>query len=346
MATTSMLEREHTMAVAEKLLDAYLDANQSAFVWGPPGVGKSMVVRNAARRRKWGFIDKRLNLCEPVDMRGIPVPNLETGTTRWFTPDELPQVLRDGEYGILFLDEMNTASPQMMAVALGLVLDRKVGEYTLPPGWRVVAAGNRSKDKATVTRMGTPLKDRFAHITVKPDVDSFADWATDNNVSPVLVAFLRLRPTLLHVMPNGDENCYPTPRSWVAAAEHLDADKSIRQLLFAGIVGDTYATEFDGFIDLYRSLGDITNIIKNPTTATLPSEPSTRFAVCTALARMATKKNFESIMTYVKRIQAHGVPHKESQSLVVHDATRRDETLKNTPTYVEWIVDNQAMTLQ
>jgi len=343
MATTntSMLEREHTLAVAEKLLDAYLDANQSVFVWGPPGVGKSMSVRNAARRRKWGFIDMRLNLREPVDMRGIPVYDPVTKTTMWATPSELPQVLRDGEYGILFLDEMNTASPQMMAVALGLVLDRKVGDYTLPPGWRVVAAGNRGKDKAAVTRMGTPLKDRFAHIIVKPDVASFCDWATDNDITPILPAFLRLRPALLHVMPNGDENCFPTPRSWVAAAEHVNADKSIRQLLFAGIVGDAYATEFDGFIDLYRSLGDITNIIKDPHGAKLPGDPSTRFAVCTALGRMASKKNFDAIMTYAKRMK-----HGEAETLIVHDATRRDETLKSTPAYVEWIVNNQGMTLQ
>jgi hypothetical protein len=341
MATTSMLEREHTMTVAERLLDAYLAKNQSVFVWGPPGVGKSMMVRNAARKRKWGFIDMRLNLREPVDMRGIPVYDPVTKTTLWATPSELPQVERDGEFGVLFLDEMNTASPQMMAVALGLVLDRKIGDYTLPPGWRVVAAGNRTKDKAAVTRMGTPLKDRFAHIVVKPDVASFCDWANDNNVTPILPAFLRLRPALLHVMPQGDENSFPTPRSWVAAAEHIDADKSIRQLLFAGIVGDAYATEFDGFIDLFNSLGNIADVIKNPSSAKLPENPSTRFAVSTALARMATKKNLEAIMTYVKRFN-----HGESETLVMHDATRRDAELMNTPTYVAWIVDNQGMTLQ
>jgi hypothetical protein len=343
MATskTFTLERTHIMRVALKLLNGYLKKNQSVFLWGPPGVGKSSVVRAAAKERGWGFIDMRLNLREPVDMRGIPVYDPVTKTTLWATPSELPQVERDGEFGILFLDEFNTSSPQMMAVALGLVLDRKVGEYTLPPGWRVVAAGNRSADKATVTRMGTPMKDRFAHITIVPDVESFCDWATDNNITPILPAFLRLRPALLHVMPNGDENCFPTPRSWVAAAEHIDADKDVRELLMAGIVGDAYATEFDGFIELFNSLGNIADVIKNPTTAKLPENSSTRYAVSTALARMATKKNLEAIMTYVKRFK-----HGESETLVMHDATRRDETLKNTPTYVAWIVNNQGMTLQ
>ena len=52
--------------------------------------------------------------------------------------------------GILFLDELNTAAPMVQASAYQLILDRKIGEYTLPDGWAIVAAGNRESDKGVV----------------------------------------------------------------------------------------------------------------------------------------------------------------------------------------------------
>ena len=91
----------------------------------------------------------------------------------WYVPDELPRVERDGEFGYLFLDEINTGSPQMMAVMMQLVLDRKVGEYTLPPGWRIIAAGNRVSDRAAAQRMPTALRNRFAHIFCVPSVEAY-----------------------------------------------------------------------------------------------------------------------------------------------------------------------------
>jgi hypothetical protein len=334
------LEQHVTIAAAIDLLNLLIDNRDPVMLWGAPGIGKSDAVNQVGAARGWKVIDFRANLREPVDVRGIPVPDLTTGTTRWLAPDELPRADRDGEHGILFLDEINTASPQMMAVLFGLVLDRRAGEYILPDGWTIVAAGNRVSDRAAAQRMPTALRNRFAHIFITPDVDAWCTWATRNNLAPEVVAFVRLRPMLIHQMPVGDENAFPTPRSLTKAAKYVNAPKAMRLRLFASLVGDGVAAELDGFIELYRSLGSLDDIIADPANAPLPTESSVRYAVCTGLGRLATRKTLPAIIEYANRLP------RESQILVVHDATTREPKLKETAAYGAWAVKNQDIILQ
>jgi hypothetical protein len=334
--------REVTIARAALLLRRYIAKKKSTMLWGAPGIGKSAIVYQLAALLGWKVIDFRANIREPVDVRGIPVPDLKKGTTRWLVPDELPRVDRDGEHGILFLDEINTASPQMMAVLFQLIWERRVGDYVLPDGWVIVAAGNRVSDRAAAQRMPTALRNRFAHIYVTVDVKAWCDWANTANVAPELVAFIRLRgKDVLHVMPRGDENAFPTPRSLTDSAEYVDDPKDVRMALFAGCIGDAAAAEFDGFIELYRSLGSLEDIVADPQNAPVPTEPSSRYAVCTGLGRLATRQTLPNIITYAKRLK-----HRESEILVVHDATTRDPSLKETTTYGKWAVENQDLIAQ
>ncbi len=70
----------------------------STMLWGPPGVGKSSIVAQTARKYEIGFIDVRLSQLAPTDLRGLPVP--QDGVSKWYPPEFLP---REGE-GILFLE--------------------------------------------------------------------------------------------------------------------------------------------------------------------------------------------------------------------------------------------------
>src|SRR5438046_1207387 len=101
----------------------------SVMIWGPPGIGKSSVVAQVASERGLQFIDLRLSQLAPTDLRGLPVP--ENGVSRWFPPEFLP---REGS-GVLFLDELNMAPPTLQGIAQQLILDRRVGLYSVPEGW-------------------------------------------------------------------------------------------------------------------------------------------------------------------------------------------------------------------
>src|SRR5271157_4947272 len=142
-----------------------------AFLWGAPGVGKSQVVAQVAATLGVRLIDIRAVLLDPVDLRGLPT--VEHGKAAWATPAFLPE---DGA-GILFLDELNAAPPLVQAACYQLVLDRALGDYRLPDGWTVFAAGNREGDRAVTSRMSSALANRFIHLPFETDLDDWSRWA-------------------------------------------------------------------------------------------------------------------------------------------------------------------------
>jgi hypothetical protein len=329
-----------TIKHAALLLEDYIDENTPAMLWSAPGVGKSSIVKQSAQRRGWNLIDFRAVLRDPVDLRGIP--SIDGDFAKWLHPDDLPRADRDGERGIFFMDEINAASPLMQAACFGLVLDRKVGTYELPPGWVIVAAGNRQSDRAAAQRMPTALANRFAHIEIEPDLESFTEWANASGVHPLMIAFHRFREgKFLHDMKKTDAMAFPSPRSWEQAAKYAEKPASRRLHLVAGIVGDDFAAEFDGFLRTYEQLPAIDQVILDPDGAKVPSEDevAARYAISSALASRAKSDNFQNIMRYLNRMP------REFATMVVVDACRRDPALTHTGAFIEWAKKNQDVTM-
>ena len=169
----------------------------SVMIWGKPGVGKSSIVAQIAKSHDLEFIDVRLSQLMPSDLRGVPVPS--ENQTHWYPPSFLPT---SGK-GILFLDEINMAPPAMQGVAQQLILDRKIGDYSVPDGWHVWSAGNRIEDKAAVFQMPAPLANRFLHLSVDVSLDDFKQYAYQNQLNQAIIGFLAFRPELLHKRING-----------------------------------------------------------------------------------------------------------------------------------------------
>ncbi len=248
----------------------------STMLWGPPGVGKSALVAQVAAGAGIGCIDVRLSQLAPTDLRGLPVPDGKV--SRWLPPEFLPT---QGT-GILFLDELNMAPPVMQGIAQQLILDRKVGSYAVPDGWLVWAAGNRKEDRASVFDMPAPLANRFLHLSVEPDLDSFKAYALERNLSDRLIAFLAFRPTLLHKL-DPLQPAWPSPRSWEMASQLLKAELDI-----AAAVGEGAATEFWAFEKVYASLPSLEKILEGDGARIgFPSEPSARYAVAIGLTARA-----------------------------------------------------------
>lgn len=319
---------------ASTALAAYLDADIPAFLWGAPGVGKSSIVKQVAAERGCNVIDFRASTRDPVALMGLP--DISGDTARWKVPDEFPQAGRDGAEGILLLDELNAAAPSMQAACFGLVLDRRVGDYTLPAGWRVLAAGNRQADRAAAQRMPSALANRFAHIDVEPDIDTTSEHFNKLGLSPMVVAFLRFRPAMLHRMEGSDLRAFPTPRAWEQAAKVVDAPSPLRLQLITGIVGEGAAAELEGFIRIYKNLPSLDLVLANPNSAPVPDEPAARFAIATGLARKVDAKTFDNAMAYIQRI-----PAREFEIVFAVDAVRRDPALSHTRTFVDWSTRNQ-----
>ena len=104
------------------------------------------------------------------------------------------------EKGILFFDELNAAPPLVQASLYQLTLDRRIGEYVLPDGWKIVAAGNRAEDRSIVFRMPNTLSNRFTHLDLEVDYEDWRIWAIDRGIHPMIIGFLGLRRELLFRM--------------------------------------------------------------------------------------------------------------------------------------------------
>lgn len=305
-----------------------IDIQQPVFVWGPPGIGKSQVVAQVAQAEGLALTDVRAVLLDPVDLRGLP----HIGTDRracWCPPEFLP---RDGR-GILFLDELNAAPPLVQAACYQLVLDRRLGEYCLPDGWSIIAAGNREIDRAITHRMPSALANRFVHLDFEVDVDEWLAWAQKNDIKAEVTAFVRFRPNLLHAFdPQKEDKAFPTPRSWEFVSRIIKAYRGMLPdlELIAGVVGEGAAAEFCGYLRIFHNLPDPERLLESPESAVVPEDPATLYAVCELLSGKTREDNISQIMTYAGRLPP------EFSVLLVRDAARANSAIVQTPAFNEW----------
>lgn len=312
-------------------LRTLLDIRQPVFIWGPPGVGKSQVVAQVARERGVALRDIRAVLLDPVDLRGLPRIT-EDGRSLWCPPGFLPGT-GDPEEGILFLDELNAAPPLVQAACYQLVLDRRIGEYVLPEGWRIVAAGNRDKDRAVTHRMPSALANRMVHLDFAISLDDWLFWAQGAGIRPEICAFLRFRPSLLHDFdPQSGAKAFASPRSWEFASHILDSGPNplLELELYQGTIGPVAAAELVGFLRIWRELPTVEAILANPAAADVPDEPAAVFALCEALALRAAPETITALTLYAERLPA------EFSVLLMRDALCRDTALVYSDAFSRW----------
>ena len=225
-------------------------AKRPIFLWGPPGIGKSELVAGLTEELGGHMIDLRLGQMEPTDIRGIPFFNKNKEVMDWAPPVDLPDEELASQYPVvtLFLDEMNSAAPAVQAAGYQLILNRRIGKYKLPDNVVIVAAGNRESDKGVTYRMPSPLANRFVHLEVRSDFDSWFQWAVNNQIHKDVVGYIGFaKQDLMEFDPKSASRAFATPRSWSFVSQFLeDTDASDAELtdLIAGTVGEGLAVKF------------------------------------------------------------------------------------------------------
>lgn len=255
-------------------------------VWGAPGLGKSSIIRDLARAHGVGFLDIRLAQREPVDIRGLPVPDKDG--VKWLVSSEWP---RDPDSrGIILFDELTAADRSLQVAAYELILDRRLGDlYTVPEGWYICAAGNRTEDRAVATTMSSALANRFLHVELQSDVECWIQWALGHDVHPTAIGFLRARPELLFAQKDENlERGWPSPRSWERVSSMLklvgkDDPRMLRSIVY-GLIGDRAGVEFMAFLDVSDSLEDVLQAMLSPKAKISISKKADRvYAFCSAM---------------------------------------------------------------
>jgi hypothetical protein len=310
-------------------------------LWGPPGVGKSDMVREIAQNHQAPVIDIRLSQMEPSDLRGIPFR--VNGSVEWAIPSILPNSERHGPEGILFLDEITSAPPTVSAAAYQLILDRRLGEYQVPEGWAIFAAGNRQGDRGVTYSMPAPLANRFSHFEVETNLDDWVAWAYRNDIDERIIAFLRFRPELLFDFdPAHNPVAFPSPRSWEfahRALQKFDHHPHLLQGALQACVGPAAGVELNAFVNSLDKMPDLDAIIAGEEVP-VPDEIDLQYAIAAALVGRAIRAHDagEGSVTHGRILEyARRFPQREMGVMLVSDMHRAiGEAIFSVPQFSDW----------
>jgi hypothetical protein len=258
------------------------------FLWGPPGIGKSDIVKQITESFTNSLlIDIRLSLWEPTDIKGIPYFDTNINKMVWGAPSELPDEELASQYDniVVFFDEMNSAAPAVQAAAYQLILNRRVGQYKLPDNVMIIAAGNREADKGVTYRMPAPLSNRFVHLELGVNFDDWFQWAVDNKIHQDVVGYLQFaKQDLYDFDPRSSSRGFATPRSWSFVSELLDdEDDETTTDLVAGAVGEGLAVKFMAHRKVAGQLPNPTDILSGKVKEMKTSEISAKYSLTVSL---------------------------------------------------------------
>ena len=227
------------IVLKEIMLQLATEDYSPVVVLGKSGVGKTESVGALARELGIGFIELRLSHYQESDLVGLPY--ISDSKTKHAETDLLPDS-KDENQGILLLDEV-TSSQKSMRSAVYQLMDssRKLGQYKLPKRWLIVCCGNGPEDGGDFRGIEPALMSRGRCMRVEEDLDAWKNWAINNGVHPIVVAFLSFMPDNLHVIdldkPNDMIAC---PRNWVKLSIQL----TNMEAMSGGIITDEDDLEF------------------------------------------------------------------------------------------------------
>jgi len=319
----------------KKSLDRLIESQIPVFVWGSPGIGKSSIIKQIATDRGLEFVDLRLSLLDPTDLKGIPFFDKDNHEAVWASPNFLPK--EPNSKGVLFLDEINTAPPSVQASAYQLVLDRKVGDYELPKGWSIVAAGNNESDRGVVYRMPPPLANRFVHLSMEVSFEDWKGWAYSSGIDSSIISFLHYDSTkLFDFDPSKNEKSFPTPRSWEYVHKILSSgiEPMLLMDIISGAVGAESAVAFMSFRKVMNRLPNIDTLLEGKDVE-VEHDSQLLFAliagVVTNIKQNPTKEKIDNALKFSLTLP------KEFSVMLVKDMQQNSIDIENSQVWEEWV---------
>lgn len=283
-------------------LAAAVAIREPVLLWGGPGTGKTSAISQLAADAGLHCETVIASIREPSDFAGLPV--VGENDVSMAPPSWAKRLVEAGD-GVLFLDEISTAPPAVQSALLRVVLERTVGDLTLPDSIAVIGAANRPESAANGWDLAPPLANRFCHLDWEVEADEWAQGIVGGfEPIPVLTlspeglarsvakwraqmgAFVRRRPTMLSAEPDSAAEAgqaWPSPRSWdtaarlLSAADEMEADASTRIALVAGCVGSAAGLEFLAWID-EGGLPDPEVVLADPSSLVVPERGDRAYA--------------------------------------------------------------------
>ena len=326
---------------SKRAVEIVIKADYTPMLWGPPGIGKTTMIKQLAKQHEVEYQALTTNLLMLDHLTGIPFN--DQGNMVFSRPANLPGT---GQ-GFLLLDEISDGMQSIQKMLYSLILEKQCNGHKLSDQWHVIAAGNRPQDGCGSNMLPAALISRLIHIGVNcgvPDFTSYLpetadvdpdqwinDFALPNKLNPFIIAFIKSFPHRLYYYQ-------AIPRTYEMLSNILSKysyPDSILHEIIAGTIGPETGNEFFGFLKMAQSIPSIDAIISDPVNGSIPVDIGVLHALTTALVYKAERSNFNNIITYARRLPA------EMQIYLLISAISKDDKLASCPDYIQWHNDNK-----
>lgn len=236
-------------------------------VRGRHGVGKSQVVYQLAKGLGLPVVERRASQMTEGDLLGLP--STDGSVTSWNPPEWYKTACTHPV--VLFLDEVDRATPEVRQGIFELTDSRKLAGFTLHQDTLIFAAvnGGEHGEQYQVGEMDPAELDRWTVFDVEPTIEDWLNWAGEN-VHSVIWNFINQNHSHLEHKDDYEPNkVYPSRRSWHRLSECLEAGSLLEEGADSGVVfnltnsfvGFEAAVAFKDFVDNYERQVTVEDIL-------------------------------------------------------------------------------------
>lgn len=196
------------------------------FITAKPGVAKSAIMRSIADKMDYNYIDLRLSLRDETDV-GLYPTIIETevdGKVVKFLDHVVPLWAKQANERptIIHFEELNRCSLPIRNAALGILLERIIGDFTFNENVLMVASGNLGdEDDTQVEEMDAAMNGRLIHIAHEMSVEYWLENFAKENVHPVVYNYIKSHPEQLYPRKSDNTKAYASNRSWTMLSEYI-----------------------------------------------------------------------------------------------------------------------------
>ena len=235
---------------------------------GPPGVGKTQIMEQAARECGIGLVSYTITHHTRQSAVGLPFiekrqfGGKEYTVTEYTMSEIVASVYNKMEEtglseGILFIDEINCVSETLAPAMLQFLQCKTFGSHKIPDGWVVAAAGNPPEYNKSVREFDVVTLDRIKKIYVEPDYEAWKEYASREMIHPAIQSYLSIKPqNLCQIETTVDGRLFATPRGWEDLSELIGVYEKLEKNVDREVIGQylqypKIAKDFANYLELY-----------------------------------------------------------------------------------------------